>query len=239
MPELLAVVADAHPVAVVGEHLELVDVVGRPRPRAVELRHDRVDAAGVVADHPAERAVVVRRRIGPEGEIVLLRSCPRRSIEHDTRLDARSLRHGVDLEDPVQVLREVDDHRDVAALAGEAGAAAAREHRRTVLAGRRRSSRRRRRRFAGRRPRSVAGGSSSRRRRRARGRRRRSAPRRRPCGAGRTRAPRTSTLRPQQRRAGRSPAERCVSPAGKHRVDHLPERLAHDLRALGDPRPAA
>ena len=43
----------------------------------------------------------------------------------------------IDLEDPVHVLREVEDDRDVAALAGEARAGAAREHRRAELPARR------------------------------------------------------------------------------------------------------
>ena len=50
---------------------------------------------------------------------------------------ARELALRVDLEDAVEVLREVDHDSDVAALPGEARAAAAREHRRTVLAARR------------------------------------------------------------------------------------------------------
>ena len=130
-----AVGADAEALAAVGQHLELGHVVGRPRPGAVELRHHRVHAAGVVADHPAERAVVVGRRVGAEGEPVLAVGLLAQPVEDDARLDARELPLGVDLDDPVQVLGEVEDDRDVHALTREARAAAAREDRRAVLAG--------------------------------------------------------------------------------------------------------
>src|SRR5581483_7865101 len=55
-------------------------------------------------------------------------------VEDDARLDARRPRRRVDREHAIQVLREVDDDRDVRALAGEARPAAAREHRRAVVA---------------------------------------------------------------------------------------------------------
>ena len=58
--------ADPEPDAVVGEHVELLDVVGRA------AGHHRVHATRVVPDHPAERAVAVRGRIRPEREPVLL-----------------------------------------------------------------------------------------------------------------------------------------------------------------------
>src|SRR5205807_5235452 len=50
------------------------------------------------------------------------------------RLDPREPALGVDLDDLVQVLGEVDDDGDVAALAGKTGAAAVRKNRRAVLA---------------------------------------------------------------------------------------------------------
>jgi hypothetical protein len=49
-------------------------------------------------------------------------------------LDARPLVLGVDLEDPVHVLRKVEDDGDVRALPDEARTAAARQHRGTVAA---------------------------------------------------------------------------------------------------------
>ena len=93
-------------------------------------------------------------------------------------LHAREVRAGSSSSDVVHVLREVDDDRDVAALAGEAGAAAAGEIGAPMLAADRDRLRSRRRRRAGSRRRSAPGGSSSRRWRRGRGCRGRSAPRR-------------------------------------------------------------
>ena len=46
-----------------------------------------MDAAGVVADHSAQRAAAVRRRIGREGKFVLLGLIAQR-VQHDSRLDA-------------------------------------------------------------------------------------------------------------------------------------------------------
>src|SRR5207248_9059914 len=100
----------------------------------VELRLHRMPAAGVVAEHPAERAVRVRGRIRPEGEAMPLGRDAAQVVEDAARLYARDAAAGVDLEDVVEVLREVDQHRRVAALAGEARAAAAEDDRRPVLA---------------------------------------------------------------------------------------------------------
>jgi hypothetical protein len=55
-------------------------------------------------------------------------------VEDATGLHAGDAALGVDLENVVEVLREVDQHRGVAALAGEARAAAAQDDRRAVLA---------------------------------------------------------------------------------------------------------
>ncbi len=120
--------------AVVEQHLQLVDVVGRARPGAVELRHDRADAAGVARDHPAERAVLVRRGVRPEGELVLVLGLRAQVVEDQPRLDAREAALGVDLQQAVEVLGEVDHYSDVGRLAREAGAAAPCEKRRAVLA---------------------------------------------------------------------------------------------------------
>ena len=56
-------------------------------------RHDRVDAAGVVADHAAQRAAVVRGRVGAEGEVMSLRRVAQ-VVEHDAGLHARQLLSG-------------------------------------------------------------------------------------------------------------------------------------------------
>ncbi len=84
-----------------------LDVVGGP------ACHDRMHAAGVVAEHAAQRVVVVCRRVGAEGEMMRLRRLPQ-DIEHAARLDARPAAPEVDLEHIVQVLREVDHDGRVA-----------------------------------------------------------------------------------------------------------------------------
>src|SRR5207244_1666026 len=125
---------DAQPVAAVGQHLELVHVVGRARAGAVERRQRRWHAARVGADHPAERAVLVRRRVGTEGQAVPPLRLLAEVVEHHARLHARQAPFGIDLDDAVQVLRAIDDDRDIRALAGEARTAAARQHGAVVLA---------------------------------------------------------------------------------------------------------
>ena len=102
---------------VVQDDLQLLHVVGGA------ASHHRVHAAGVVANHASQRAVVVRRGIGSEGEVPLLRLVAER-VEHQAGLHARAPVLVVDLEDAVQVLRAVDDDRHIAALPGQAGATA-------------------------------------------------------------------------------------------------------------------
>ena len=92
-----------------------------------------MDAAGVVADHAAERVVVVSRRIRSKRQMAPLR-CAAKVVEHDTRLDPGQSFPVVDGLDVIQIFRIIDNHRSIAALSGEAGAAAARQHRRAVLA---------------------------------------------------------------------------------------------------------
>jgi hypothetical protein len=71
--------------------------------------------------------------IGAEGEVVLLGRVAQ-LVEHEPRLDPRPPGPRVEVEDPVEMLGEVEDDRDVAALACEARAAAARQHRRAEAA---------------------------------------------------------------------------------------------------------
>ena len=119
--------ADGHALAVIGEDVEFQDVVGGAP------GHDRMDAAGIVADHPAERVVVVGGRVRAEGEVVFLGGVAQ-TVEDAARLDACAPRFGIEGDKSVQVLGEIDQHRGVAALAGEAGAAAAHDHRGAGLA---------------------------------------------------------------------------------------------------------
>ncbi len=97
--------------------------------------HQRVDAARVVANHSTQRASAVRGRIGREREVMRFGGIAQ-AIQHDARLHAGCQPFRIERDDPVHVFRKIEDHRHVAALAGEACAAAARQHRRAELAGR-------------------------------------------------------------------------------------------------------
>jgi len=79
-----------HPESVVREDFEPMGVVGRSRPWSVELRHHRVDTAGVVTQHSPECAVGVRRRVGPEDQTVGCR-ITLQAVQHDTSLDTCDL----------------------------------------------------------------------------------------------------------------------------------------------------
>ena len=93
-------------------------------------RNQRMRAAGVVADHAAERAAAVRRRVRPEGEADAPPPCVRR-VSSTTPGCTRAVRLAdVEVENPVHVFGEVQHDRDIAALTREARAGAAREDRR-------------------------------------------------------------------------------------------------------------
>ena len=128
--------ADGEPVAVVGEHVELHYLVDGERSRPIELGHHRVHPAGVVAEHAAQRVAIVGRGIGTEREAVHLRRIPEH-VEVAAGLDDGEAGHGVDVHDPVEVLRAVDDDCDIGSLSGEARAAAACGDRRAVAPARR------------------------------------------------------------------------------------------------------
>src|SRR5690606_7966697 len=119
-PLVLLVVggADPHAGAVVGEDLQADHVVGG---LAVQLRGG---AAGVVADHAAERAVGVGGRAWAEHQADR-RELPVELVQHDARLDHTGAGPLVDGDEAVAVLRPVDDDTGVAGLTGQAGAAAA------------------------------------------------------------------------------------------------------------------
>ena len=71
---------DRHAHAVIGDDVERIDIVGGA------AGHDRMHAAGIVAEHAAERVVIVGGGIGAEGQMVLLGCVPQR-VEHAARLD--------------------------------------------------------------------------------------------------------------------------------------------------------
>src|SRR5436190_13108054 len=90
-------------------------------------------AAGIVAQHPTDCAMTVRSRVGAEdqsarSQLIL------QVIEDQSRFNASELCLHINFNNSVHVLGEVEDHRDIAALAGETGAAAATCNRRAKLA---------------------------------------------------------------------------------------------------------
>ena len=119
---------------VVGEHVELEDILFGLS------RHHRVRAAGIVSDHPAERVVIVRGGVGAESQMMAF-GFVAQPVEHDAGLDARCLGLRIEIDQLVQIFREIENDRDIAALAREAGAAAARKQRRAVSGGTVRPSR--------------------------------------------------------------------------------------------------
>ena len=117
--------ADVHPRAVVEEDLHRLGVV-------VGLAgHLRVDAARVVADHPAEAAMRVRRRLGPYVSFRPDFAAASRSSSQMSPGSTRAKRPcEVDLQHAMHVLRPVDDDGHVHHLPAEARAAGARDQRR-------------------------------------------------------------------------------------------------------------
>src|SRR3954467_9776844 len=65
----------------------------------------------------------MRGRVGAEDEAVLFRRVVER-IENNARLEPGAAPTGVDLQQPVAVLGEIDDNRDIATLPREARATA-------------------------------------------------------------------------------------------------------------------
>jgi len=119
---LLASGPHPQPQTVVSQYLQFLDVVDGLSP------HQRVNTAGIVADHAAESAVRVSRRIRGEGQMIPLRPVAQ-MVEHYSRLHARPFGRGINRHDLAHVPRHVEDHRDVAALAGQACATSARQNR--------------------------------------------------------------------------------------------------------------
>ena len=58
--------SNAHDGPIVKEHFHLAYIVRAARTAAVELCHDGVHAARIVAEHSADRAVTMRSRVGTE-----------------------------------------------------------------------------------------------------------------------------------------------------------------------------
>src|SRR5690606_13443644 len=112
--------ADPHAQPVIGDDVHGVDVVGGAP------AHDRVHAAGVVADHAAQGVVAVGGRVRRKGEVMLFRHLAQ-VVQYAAGFHAGAAALHVDAANVVQVFGEVDDHCHVATLAGKAGAGAARQ----------------------------------------------------------------------------------------------------------------
>ncbi len=95
-----------------------MQIVGRARARSGELRHDRVNAARVVADHATDGAMTMRGGIRPESEAMFLRRLPH-PIQHNARLHGRQPLRRINRHDLIEVFRQVHHHRNVAALPGQ------------------------------------------------------------------------------------------------------------------------
>src|SRR5690606_10983210 len=85
----------------------------------------------VVADHAAERAVLMRRWVRAERQAMPSGVGPQ-GVQYHARLYLRGTVCGVDRENPVQVLREVEHHGRIARLPGQTRAGAAAHDRRVV-----------------------------------------------------------------------------------------------------------
>jgi hypothetical protein len=107
--------------SVVQQHAKALDVVD------CLSSEQRMRAARVVANHAAEAAATVGRRIGTERQPVCFGLAPQR-VEDDSGLDASRSRTWVQVQNLVHVLREVEHDGDVAALSRQAGSGTPWEH---------------------------------------------------------------------------------------------------------------
>jgi hypothetical protein len=79
-----------------------------------------------------QRSPTMGRRIGREGQVMLLGAVPE-LVADDPGLHPGDALLRIDIEDAVEVLREIDDHGDIAALARETRPAAPAEDRHAAL----------------------------------------------------------------------------------------------------------
>src|ERR1700719_319596 len=89
-------------------------------------------AAGIVPDHSADGAAIMRRRVWRKSLLVDLGAVAQR-VEHHTRLNTSVSLRGIELENLIHVLVEIQDDSDVAGLPGQASARATREDGRAEL----------------------------------------------------------------------------------------------------------
>jgi hypothetical protein len=90
-----------------------------------------MNSARIVGDHSAERIPAVRRRIRAERQMMFFGRVAQ-CVQNAARLDPRQSPLRIEFDDVAHVLREIDHHGHVDALARNARAAAARQNRRAV-----------------------------------------------------------------------------------------------------------
>ncbi|MGX1222642.1 hypothetical protein RKD42_003901 [Streptomyces ambofaciens] len=105
-----------------GQHAQLAHAVRRRAPG------HRVGAAGVVADHAAERAAAVGGGVGAEAQAVRGGGVLE-TVEDQARLDDGRTRLGIESDQPVHVPGEVQHHAGARRLPGDRRPAAPRHHR--------------------------------------------------------------------------------------------------------------
>src|SRR6185312_271459 len=124
---------DSHAQAVVRENIEFLDVIFR------STCGYRVNTTRVIADHAAQRAVLVRGRIGPDRQMMLFRFVAK-GVEDQARLHPGVFPLRVDFENLIQIFRKINDNRRVAALPGQTGPATPAQNGRIELAAQRNGS---------------------------------------------------------------------------------------------------
>ena len=117
----------AHALAAVGQDLERLDIVIRL------AGHDRVHAAGVIADHASQGAAIMRSGVGRKCKVMLL-GRGAQIVEHNARFDPGNAARRIDFEDSRHILRKIEHDGSVAALSRERRAASARQQRSVVIA---------------------------------------------------------------------------------------------------------
>jgi len=89
--------ADPHPQPVVREDVEFFDVIDSPS------AHHGVCATGIVSDHAPEGALLVRRRVWSESQVMMLGSIIQ-IIVNDSRFDVREFPFRIEPKQPVKKL---------------------------------------------------------------------------------------------------------------------------------------
>src|SRR5690349_21955503 len=90
----------------------------------------------IVPNHSAQRASAVSGRIGAKRQMVNFGALAQ-AVQNDSRQDASNSRVGIELQNSIHVLGEIQHHGDVATLTGKARAGSARQDRRAILFARR------------------------------------------------------------------------------------------------------